>query len=178
MENVKDKKEMSTQQTNSERKAELTPAMPGREGGNPKTKRTSMKRAFTLFWHGLTALLAGTAGWFTVILGMKDESKYGKFIRRTVGTCFALLMIMLVLAAGGDFCNCAYRRLALRHNIGDEYWDERQMSPSVTYYSYYGNNGYLKNSEGKKTGVLVISGAKSVVIMLIIRESCRFKSFE
>ena len=27
-------------------------------------------------------------------------------------------------------------------------------------------------------GVLVISGAKSVVIMLIIRESCRFKSFE
>lgn len=151
MENVKDKKEMSTQQTNSERKAELTPAMSGREGGNPNTKITSMKRAFTLCWHGLTALLAGTAGWFTVILGMKDESKYGKFLRRTVGTCFALLMIMLVAAAGGDFCNSAYRRLALRHNIGDEYWDERQMSPSVTYYSYYRNNGYLKNSEGKKT---------------------------
>lgn len=116
-----------------------------------KTKITSMKRAFTLFWHGLTALLAGTAGWFTVILGMKDESKYGKFLRRTVGTCFALLMIMLVVAAGGDFCNYAYRRLALRHNIGDEYWDERQISPSVTYYSFYSNKGYLKNSEGKKT---------------------------
>ncbi|MGN1241032.1 MAG: WG repeat-containing protein, partial [Alloprevotella sp.] len=89
-----------------------------------------MKRAFALFWHGLTALLAGMASWFTVILGMKDESKYGKFLRRTVGTCFALLMIMLVVAAGGDFCNYAYRRLALSQNFGDEYWDQRQISPS------------------------------------------------
>lgn len=38
-----------------------------------------MKRAFVLFWHGLTSLLAGIAEWFTVILGMKDDSKYGKF---------------------------------------------------------------------------------------------------
>lgn len=33
------------------------------------TKITSMKRAFVLIWHGLTALLAGIANWFTVILG-------------------------------------------------------------------------------------------------------------
>lgn len=151
MENVKDKKEMSTKQTNSENKAELAPTMPGREGGNSKSKGISIKRAFALFWHGLTALLAGMASWFTVILGMKDESKYGKFLRRTVGTCFALLMIMLVVAAGGDFCNYAYRRLALRQNFGDEYWDQRQISPFVTYYSFYSNKGYLKNSEGKKT---------------------------
>ena len=35
-----------------------------------RTKITSMKRAFILFWHGLTALLVGIANWFTVILGM------------------------------------------------------------------------------------------------------------
>ena len=51
-----------------------------------KTKITSMKRAFILFWHGLTALLAGIANWFTVILGMRDDSKYGKILRRTVGS--------------------------------------------------------------------------------------------
>ena len=45
-----------------------------------RTKITSMKRAFILFWHGLTALLAGIANWFTVILGMMDDSKYGKIL--------------------------------------------------------------------------------------------------
>lgn len=44
-----------------------------------------MKRAIILFWKGLTGIIAATAEWFTVILGMKDESKYGKFIRRIVG---------------------------------------------------------------------------------------------
>ena len=48
-----------------------------------------MKRAIILFWKGLTGIISATAEWFTVILGMKDESKYGKFIRRVVGGCFA-----------------------------------------------------------------------------------------
>ena len=48
-----------------------------------------MKKAIILFWKGLTGIIAATAEWFTVILGMKDESKYGKFIRRVVGGCFA-----------------------------------------------------------------------------------------
>ncbi len=39
-----------------------------------------MKRAFILFWHGFTALLSGIANWFTVILGMRDDSKYGKIL--------------------------------------------------------------------------------------------------
>lgn len=47
-----------------------------------------MKRAIILFWKGLTGIISATAEWFTVILGMKDESKYGKFIRRVVGGCF------------------------------------------------------------------------------------------
>lgn len=50
-----------------------------------------MKRAFILFWRGLTGIFSGIANWFTVILGMRDDSKYGKFIRLVVGTCFAFL---------------------------------------------------------------------------------------
>ena len=67
-----------------------------------KTKITSIKRAFILFWHGLTALLTGIANWFTVILGMRDDSKYGKFLRRTVGSCFAFLMLLMAIAACWD----------------------------------------------------------------------------
>ena len=61
-------------------------------------KSTSMKRAFVLFWHGFTAILASIANWFTTILGLKDDSKYGKFIRRVVGSSFAVIMVMLTAA--------------------------------------------------------------------------------
>ena len=51
----------------------------------PKNNDPILKRTIVLFWKGLTGIIAATAEWFTVILGMKDESKYGKFIRRVVG---------------------------------------------------------------------------------------------
>ena len=116
-----------------------------------KTKITSMKRAFILFWHGLTALLAGIANWFTVILGMRDDSKYGKILRRTVGSCFAFLMLLLAIAAGWDFYRTACYRLALDKYYDDSYYDTQYISRNVTYYTYYDEDGYLKTSDGKKT---------------------------
>jgi len=116
-----------------------------------RTKITSMKRAVILFWHGLTALLTGIAGWFTVILGMREDSKYGKFLRRTVGSCFAFLMLLLAVAAGWDFCRTACYRLALDRHFDDSYYDTQYISRSVTYYTYYDEDGYLKTSDGKKT---------------------------
>ncbi len=110
-----------------------------------------MKKASILFWHGLTALLVGIANWFTVILGMRDDSKYGKFLRRAVGSCFAFLMLLLAIAAGWDFCRTACNRLALDRHFDDSYYDTQYISRSVTYFSYYGEEGYLKTSDGKKT---------------------------
>lgn len=110
-----------------------------------------MKRAFILFWHGLTGILAGVANWFTVILGMKDDSKYGKFIRRVVGSCFAFLMLLLAIAAGWDFCRTACYRLALDKHFNDSYYDTQYISGSVTYYICYDGDNYLKTSGGKKT---------------------------
>ena len=116
-----------------------------------KTKITSMKRAFILFWHGLTALLSGIANWFTVILGMRDDSKYGKILRRTVGSCFAFLMLLLAIAAGWEFCRTVCYRLELCRYFGDSYYDAQYISHYVTYYTYYDKDGYLKTSDGKKT---------------------------
>lgn len=79
----------SMNRQSSERIDEQAQSIPSREGGRPK-----VKRAFILFWHGLTALLVGIANWFTVILGMRDDSKYGKILLRTVGSCFAFLMVL------------------------------------------------------------------------------------
>ena len=116
-----------------------------------RTKITSMKRAFILFWHGLTALLTGIANWFTVILGMRDDSKYGRFLRRAVGSCFAFLMLLLAIAAGWDFCRTACYRLSLDWRSDDSYYNTQYISRSVTYYTYYDEGGYLKTSDGKKT---------------------------
>lgn len=116
-----------------------------------RTKITSMKRAFILFWHGLTALLVGIANWFTVILGMRDDSKYGKILRRTVGSCFAFLMLLLAIAAGWDFCRTACYRFEVNKHFDDSYYDTQYISRNVTYYTYYDEDGYLKTSDGKKT---------------------------
>ena len=115
------------------------------------TKITSMKRAFILFWHGLTALLAGIANWFTVILGMRDDSKYGKILRRTVGSCFAFLMLLLAIVAGWDFCRTAWYRLEVNKHFDDSYYDTQYISRNVTYYTYYDEDGFLKTADGKKT---------------------------
>ncbi len=110
-----------------------------------------MKRAFILFWHGLTALLAGIANWFTVILGMRDDSKYGKILRRTVGSCFAFLMLLLAIAAGWGFCRAVWYRLEVNKHFDDSYYDTQYISRNVTYYTYYDEDGFLKTADGKKT---------------------------
>ena len=115
------------------------------------TKITSMKRAFLLFWKGLTALLAGIAEWFTVVLGMRDDSKYGQRLRRVVGTCFAFLMVLLAVTGGWDFCRSACCQLEWDEGSDDSYYDTQYISRSVTYYTYYDEEGYLKDADGKKT---------------------------
>ena len=120
MEEVKDKKEKKTQ---------------------VKGKTASMKRAFILFWNGLTTLLVGIANWFTVILGMRDDSKYGKILRRTVGSSFAFLMLLLAITASWDFCRSIYCQLTLNRHSDDSYYDTQYISRSVTYYSYYDEAG-------------------------------------
>ena len=126
------------------------------------TKITSMKRAFVLFWHGLTALLAGIANWFTVILGMRDDSKYGKILRRTVGGCFAFLMVLLAISACWDFCRTEYYRLNINKCFDDSYYETQYISSTVTYYTCYDEDGFLKTSDGKKT----ITGIKWIAMPL------------
>ena len=116
-----------------------------------KTTLTSMKRAFILFWHGLTALLVGIANWFTVILGMRDDSKYGKILRRTVGTCFASLVLLITILLVGDFCRSVYYRFGWNRFFDESCYNVMSISRTVTYYTYGQEDGFLKNADGKKT---------------------------
>lgn len=110
-----------------------------------------MKRAFILFWHGLTGILAGIANWFTVILGMRDDSRYGRFVRRTVGTCFAVIMIIIAAVFVIEFVETAYEKLDFSDNDNSYEYGDQYISRNVRYYhDEYGQDGYLVDSNGKK----------------------------
>ena len=111
-----------------------------------------MKRAIILFWKGLTGIIAATAEWFTVILGMKDESKYGKFIRRVVGGCFAFLMFVFACAGANALYEFVCKKVNAAKYLDDSYYDSQYLSRNATYYGCaYDTDGYVETRDGKKT---------------------------
>lgn len=117
-----------------------------------KTKITSIKRAFILFWHGLTGILTCIADWFAVILGMRDGSKYGKTLRRIVGTCFAIIMVAW---AAEEATFCVHRFIiefrASRIYSSEEDFSGQYVSRNVSYYGDYSADGYIETGDGEKT---------------------------
>lgn len=114
-----------------------------------------MKKSITLFWKGLTGILAGIANWFTTILGMKDDSKYGKLLRRTVGTCFTLMVLILTIAFVICWCEEGLRYCRYHgwfSSSDDTYYSEQVLSSNATYYAdYCRGKGYVEDQNGKKT---------------------------
>lgn len=109
-----------------------------------------MKRYIILFWHGLTGILSSIAEWFTVVLGMKDDSKYGKILRRTVGTCFATIMLLVTAAVVWDFGRTACNRLNWSASDYIPSYNNQYLSRSLTYHEGYDYDGYVFNRDGEK----------------------------
>ena len=131
-----------------------------------------MKQAIKLFWKGLTGILSALANWITTILGMNDESKYGKVLRRIVGTCFATLALVLtitVLSAWGYniYRECSWRWCKYDDN---ESYNNQFVSRNIYFHDDYGStDGYIFDRNGKKLikGVQWISkplGEDSLVV--------------
>lgn len=142
---------MRTDERNKSRD-ELIQSMPCKEEDQRSTKITSMKRAFILFWHGVTGILAGIADWFTVILGMKDNSKYGKIIRRIVGTSFAIVMVVLAIVAVSVVGRAVYELVPrdIRQSNDDEY--AQYLSRNAAFWRCSNKlSGYVATADGEKT---------------------------
>ena len=112
-----------------------------------------MKRSFILFWHGLKGILAGIANWFAVFLGMKDDSKYCKIVRRIVSTSFAVIMVMVAAVAILATCRIFYDEVEYHKMRSEDSYDSQYVSWNVTYYSkgYDSDDGYIKTADGEKT---------------------------
>lgn len=111
-----------------------------------------MKRAFILFWKGLTGIIAATANWFTVVLGMQDDSRYGRIVRRVVGGSFALIMLLLAASAlASCISHMCYKYAAYRYYNRSSYVAQ-YLSRNATYYSQeYQTDGYVQTRDGKVT---------------------------
>ena len=128
-----------------------------------------MKKAFVLLWHGITGIFSGIADWFTVILGMRDDSKYGRFLRRVVGSCFALIMLFVTSAACVGFFEAIKKHLDDERLCFDDTSEYAQyLSRGITYYDgVYGKDGYVKDSNGEKTVALPISRQDNISELLV-----------
>lgn len=111
-----------------------------------------MKQAFILFWHGLTGILSGIANWFTVILGMRDDSKYGRIVRRVVGTCFAVIMVVIAAVFVLHFVERACYTFGCGRDSRCSYeYSDQYVSRNVRYYrDEQGQNGYVVDNSGNK----------------------------
>ena len=109
-----------------------------------------MKRAFVLFWYGFTTILASIANWFTTILGMKDDSKYGKFIHRVVGSSFAVIMVMLTSAVVYSVCHAFYEELPLKYRAKECVYDTTKLSRGVTYFHLYDTTAMSETLTARK----------------------------
>ena len=87
-----------------------------------------------------------------VVFCLKDESMYGKVVRRIVGGCFACIMLMVLVVMGCGFWREVHYRFHLDRFFNKTYYNTMPLSKEVTYYSNpYDENRYVTNGKGKKT---------------------------
>lgn len=111
-----------------------------------------MKKEKKSLWKGIKAVFTAVVDWVATMFGMKDNSKYGRVLRRVVGTAFAAVVIFWAVAALTQFVRSVYRNIDDIFDFDNEnvYFSE-QLSDDISYYDgFYGYYGYLKNAQGKK----------------------------
>ena len=111
-----------------------------------------MKKERKSLWKGIKAVFTAVVDWVATLFGMKDNSRYGRVLRRVVGTAFAAVVIFWAVAALVRFGRSVYRNIDDIFDFDNEnvHFSE-QLSDDISYYDgYYGYYGYLKNAQGKK----------------------------
>ena len=111
-----------------------------------------MKKERKSLWKGIKAVITAVIDWVATLFGMKDNSKYGRVLRRVVGTAFAAAVIFWAMTALERFGRCVYLYgIAIFDSDNENVYFSERLSDDISYYDgYYGHYGYLKNAQGKK----------------------------
>ena len=112
-----------------------------------------MKKAIKALWHGIKALFSAFVDGLATLFGLNDNTKYGKSLRRIVGTAFAAVVVLWAAVTLVRFTRGIWRNVSeMTGYVSDEDVSLNKQFPSgLCYYeSYTDNKGYLVNSDGKK----------------------------
>ncbi len=110
-----------------------------------------MKKAFVLFWQGLTGIFRGIVNWIGALLGMNDDSRYGKVLRRIVATSFAVTMVVIASIALYIAVQACVEIIPRKFMVSEDRYQTLHLSDGVCYYSSFDRNAFVKNAKGKKT---------------------------
>lgn len=111
-----------------------------------------MKKIIKALWHGFKAVFTAIIDWVATLFGMKEETKYGRVMRRIVSAAFAAVIVFWAAAEILDFADtiswdiedifeCSERKAFLSEELSDD----------LAFYDYSGDKlGYLADGNGKK----------------------------
>ena len=112
------------------------------------------EKAIKALWHGIKAVFTAIVDWVAHLFGMNDNSKYGRVLRRIIGTAFALVVIFWAVTALVRFIRSVYWNISSSCGIS-EHNSSIQLSETFNdnlfyYHDYWGDKGYLADSNGHK----------------------------
>jgi len=111
-----------------------------------------MKKIIKALWHGFKAVFTAIIDWVATLFGMKEETKYGRVMRRIVSAAFVAVIVFWAAAEILDFADtiswdiedifeCSERKAFLSEELSDD----------LAFYDYSGDKlGYLADANGKK----------------------------
>lgn len=110
-----------------------------------------MKKTIKTLWHGIKAVFTAVVDWVATLFGMNDNSKYGRVMRRIVGTAFAVMVFFWAATGIMEFCDEIGIETCSLFDKDDDVFLSETLSDNLFFYDgFYGVDGYMANADGKK----------------------------
>ncbi len=110
-------------------------------------KKITFKEYFATLLGGLWQAIL----WILGIFGYKDESSYGKFVKRIFAFCVTILMVLFTVCVLVAFTKEIVYDKWIRPHTDDRVWDERHISNYIVFQEMYysDKNRVYDKSKGK-----------------------------
>lgn len=111
-------------------------------------KKVSFRLFVTVVWKGICQLF----GWIGDILGFKDESRYGRTVKRIISGSIASVFLLAAITTAYFICTGLYDEIANKFSDKGKEYTYQYISRYIDYYYIDGGKGYLcESKDGRKT---------------------------
>lgn len=111
-------------------------------------KKVSFRLFVTVVWKGICQFF----GWIGYILGFKDESRYGRSVKRIISGSIASVFLLMAITIAYLICTGLYDEIANKFSDKGKEYTYQYISRYIDYYYIDGGKGYLcESNDGTKT---------------------------